>query len=161
MKVIKDNIIIEDEWLRLSEVDGDIPEGSVIVPFVCWLQRKTELTNRNGKLGVSIDGSVEIEELAKDQAQFDLIALEFPKFTDGRSYSHARLLKDRYDYQGELRAVGDVLRDQLFYMKRCGIDSFELSTDRDYEDALNAFQEFSVKYQTAADGAAPIYKQRV
>ncbi len=161
MKVIKDNAIVEDEWQRLSKVDGDIPEGNVIVPFTCWLERKSEFTNRNGKLGVCIDGTVEAEEVAKDLEQFDLIALEFPRFTDGRCYSQARLLKDRYDYQGELRAVGDVLRDQLFYMKRCGIDSFELRSDKDFEDALNAFQEFSIKYQTAADGAAPIYKQRV
>lgn len=90
----------------------------------------------------------------------ELIALDFPAFKDGRCYSHARLLRERYDYQGELRAVGDVLRDQLFFMKRCGIDSFQLRSDKDMEDALNAFNDFSVKYQTAADGAPPIYDVR-
>lgn len=160
MKVIKDKAIVKDDWQYLSEVDGELPEGNIIVPFAYWLLHQSELSDRKGKLGVSIDGTVETEDVAKDMAQFDLIALDFPAFADGRSYSHARLLKDRYNYQGELRAVGDVLRDQLFFMQRCGIDSFELSADKNMDDALNAFKDFSVKYQTAADGAAPIYKQR-
>jgi uncharacterized protein (DUF934 family) len=89
-----------------------------------------------------------------------MIALDFPVFKDGRCYSHARLLKDRYDYKGDLRAIGDVLRDQLFFMHRCGIDSFQIREDKDAEDALNAFNDFTVRYQAAADDAVPIYKLR-
>ncbi len=160
MKIIKDNAIIDDEWQCLTDVEGELPTGDVIVPFAYWLEHKSELMNRDSKLGVSIDGSIETEDVAKDQSNFDLIALEFPAFADGRSYSHARLLRDRYGYSGELRAVGDVLRDQLFYMRRCGIDSFTLREDKGFEDALDAFKEFTVTYQTAADGAIPVYKNR-
>ena len=162
MQVIKDKQIVEDSWQRLIEVDDDqvLPEGDLIIPFKYWQAHQQELQERAGKFAVCLDGDDETEEVAKYIAQFELIALNFPAFTDGRSYSHARLLRERYGYQGELRAVGDVLRDQLFFMQRCGIDSYQLREDKDIEDALNAFDDFSVKYQTAADGAEPIYKLR-
>jgi uncharacterized protein (DUF934 family) len=162
MKIIKDQVIVEDSWERLLEIEPDVglPAGDVIIPFAYWLKHKDTLTNRKGKLGVCISGDDDTHEVAKDIEHFDLIALDFPVFADGRSYSHARLLRDRYSFKGELRAVGDVLRDQLFYMLRCGINSFQLRQDKDLEDALKAFSEISVKYQTAADGAEPIYKYR-
>ena len=162
MKIIKDQVIVEDNWQRLAEIaaDASLPAGDVIIPFAYWLEHKDTLTNREGKLGVCINGDDYTHEVAKDIEHFDLIALDFPAFVDGRSYSHARLLRDRYSFKGELRAVGDVLRDQLFYMQRCGINSFQLREDKNLEDALNAFSEISVKYQIAADGAEPIYKYR-
>ena len=162
MQVIKDQKIIEDSWERLPDlaVDANIPAGDIIVPFTFWLAHKEELLERDGKLGVCINGDDDTQEVAKYIEHFDLIALDFPVFVDGRSYSHARLLRDRYNYKGELRAVGDVLRDQLFFMQRCGIDSFQLREDKDMQDALKAFSELSVKYQTAADGAEPVYKYR-
>lgn len=162
MQVIKDQKIIEDSWQRLTEIaaDASLPDGDIIVPLAYWQQNKQSLLARAGKLGVCIDGDDETQDVAKDSQHFDLIALDFPVFKDGRSYSHARLLRDRYGFKGELRAVGDVLRDQLFYMQRCGIDSFQLRADKDPEDALKAFTELSVKYQTAADGAEPIYTYR-
>ncbi len=162
MQVIKDKKIIEDSWQRLTEIapDASLPAGDIIIPFAYWIENKQALLAREGKLGVTINGDVEILEVVNEIEHFDLIALEFPVFTDGRSYSHARLLRDRYGYTGELRAVGDVLRDQLFYMQRCGIDSFQLRADKDPEDALNAFSELSVQYQTAADGVEPVYKYR-
>ena len=160
MKIIKDSAIVEDSWHYLPEPEATIPNGDVIVPFNYWLEHQAELTSHQGKIAVAIDGTVNTEDLEPYLEQFELIALIFPAFADGRSYSHARLLRDRYQFNGELRAVGDVLRDQLFYMLRCGIDSFALREDKDFEDALNAFKEFSVKYQTSADGALPIYKIR-
>jgi len=162
VQIIKDQKIVDDNWQRLVEITADeiIPTGDIIVPFAYWLDNKEVLLKRDSKLGVCIDGDDETEEVAKDLKHFDLIALDFPAFTDGRAYSHACLLRERYNFQGELRAVGDVLRDQLFYMQRCGIDSFQLREDKDMEDALNAFTEISVKYQSAADGAEPVYKYR-
>ncbi len=162
MRVIKNNSIIEDNWQRIDQIDNDqtLPEGDVIVPFSYWLANREVLSNRNSGLGVCINGDIETEEVAKDLDHFSMIALEFPKFTDGRSYSHARLLRDRYGFKGELRAVGDVLRDQLFFMQRCGIDSFELRKDKDIEDAINAFSEITIRYQAAADCPEPAYKSR-
>lgn len=162
MRVIKNNQITEDVWRRIKEIDvvEELPEGKVIMPFSYWQANRDKLIAQNRKYAVCINGDIETEEVAKDIEHFELIALEFPVFTDGRSYSHARLLRDRYGYTGELRAVGDVLRDQLFFMQRCGIDSYQVREDKNIEDALKAFTEFSVKYQTAADHAEPVYKVR-
>ena len=162
MRVIKHRQIVEDDWQRLTDINpGDeLPPGKVIIPFSCWQANRERLMAGNKKYAVCINGDHETEEIARDLEHFTLIALEFPVFKDGRCYTHARLLRERYGYQGELRAVGDVLRDQLFFMERCGIDSFEVRPDKNIEDALKAFTEFSVRYQTAADQAAPIYKLR-
>ena len=162
MRVIKDKKIISDDWRRVVELadDDPLPEGKVILPFSYWQANREKLIAGKGPYAVWINGDDETETVAKDIEYFELIALEFPAFTDGRSYSHARLLRERYGYSGELRAVGDVLRDQLFFMHRCGIDSFEVRADKDIEDALRAFDEFSVTYQSAADRTEPIYRIR-
>lgn len=160
MRVIKDEVIIEDNW-RLIADDENLPqEGDIIVSYARWQEARDVLTSRSGKLGVAINGDVKPSVLAEDLPRFALIALEFPKFVDGRCFSHARLLRERYHYAGELRAIGDVWRDQLFHMRRCGIDSFAVREDKDMEDAIKAFSEFTVKYQPAADGAPPIYHLR-
>ena len=162
MRVIKDRKIIEDDWQRILELEenAQLPNGKVILPFPYWLSNREKLIARKEPFAVWINGDDETETVARDLEHFELIALEFPAFTDGRSYSHARLLRERYGYSGELRAVGDVLRDQLFFMHRCGIDSFEVRADKNIEDALQAFNEFTVTYQSAADRSEPIYRVR-
>lgn len=162
MRVIRDNRVVHDSWQRVVQVDDDhtLPDGDVIVPFRYWQANRQALLGRGSGVAICIDGDVETEEVVADLTHFSLIALDFPAFTDGRCYSHARLLRNRYGYRGELRAVGDVLRDQLFFMLRCGIDSFQLREDKDGEDALRAFSEISVKYQAAADNDGPLYRNR-
>lgn len=162
MRVIKGNRIIEDDWQRLEQLGNDLslPAEKVIFPFDYWLANREQLMSAGKKYAVCVNGDHETEVIARDLEYFELIALDFPVFTDGRSYSHARLLRERYGFTGELRAVGNVLRDQLFFMQRCGIDSFQLQEDKDMEDALKAFSEFSVKYQSATDKAPPVYKLR-
>jgi uncharacterized protein (DUF934 family) len=162
LRVIKHRKIVEDDWQRLKELapDQPLPMGKVIVPWSYWLSNREKLVAHGGKYAVCISGEQETEEVARDLEYFDLIALEFPVFRDGRCLTHARLLRERFAYQGELRAVGDVLRDQLFFMERCGIDSYEVRADKNIEDALQAFSEFTVKYQTAADQSVPVYKLR-
>jgi uncharacterized protein (DUF934 family) len=160
MNVIdRDNAIVEDGWQLVAD-DADLPAGDIIVSIERWRSESDALKGRDGKLGVLLTGDTPLSDVAGDLDCFAMIALAFPKFSDGRCFSHARLLRERHDYQGELRAVGDVLRDQLFHMRRCGIDSFAVREDREMEDALNAFQEFTVRYQSAADGAEPIYRYR-
>lgn len=102
---------------------------------------------RDGGTGVWLDADEEAEEIGEDVAKFQVIALNFPAFTDGRNYSNARLLRDRYGFKGELRAIGDVLRDQLFYMHRCGFDAFAIRADKDPYEALEGLKDFSVTYQ--------------
>lgn len=162
MRVIKDNQIIEDNWTRVDTVEAEqvLPDGDIIVPFSYWKQNRDALKGRAGNLAVCLNGDDRVEELAADLGQFSLVALDFPAFKDGRCYSHARLMRDRYGFKGDLRAVGDVLRDQLFYLKRCGFSSFFIRHDKDINDALKAFNDFSVRYQTAADGALPVYRLR-
>ena len=86
--------------------------------------------------------------------------MNFPKFTDGRGYSSARLLRDRYSFRGEIRAIGDVLQDQLFYMKRCGIDAYALREDKDIVAALASLRDFSETYQAAVDQPQPLFRRR-
>jgi len=162
LRVIKDKRITEDEWCRIEQPDASTlsEQGDIIVPFNFWLENREALLQHQGQLGICINGDDNTEQVAEDLQHFTLIALEFPMFKDGRCYTHARLLRDRYNYTGELRAVGDVLRDQLFFMHRCGIDSFQVNEDKDMEDAIHGLSDFSIKYQTAADGAVPVYKNR-
>lgn len=92
--------------------------------------------------------------------QVSRIEVNFPSFTDGRGYSIARLLRERHGYDGELRAVGDVQRDQLFYLARCGFDAFLLRKDADAEDALTAFNDFSEAYQASVERPQPLFRRR-
>ena len=101
-----------------------------------------------------------VEDIAEELEFFTLIALNFPVFTDGRHFSSARLLRERYAYSGEIRAIGDVLRDQLFYMQRCGFDAYAIRPDRCPVDALQSLSELSVTYQAAYDETLPLYRRR-
>jgi uncharacterized protein (DUF934 family) len=162
MRVIKDKSVIDDEWSLIRELDDSapIPEGSVILPFSFWQTNRDLLLKSKKNHAIWIDGSIETESLLDDLESFSIIALNFPTSKDGRSYSHARLLRERYGYKGELRAIGDVLQDQLFFMERCGIDCFQIRDVKNIEQALSGFEGFSVCYQAAADDAIPIHKQR-
>jgi uncharacterized protein (DUF934 family) len=159
MRVIKNEQIVEDSWQLIAD-DQEIPAGDVIVSLERWHKERGALSERAGKLGLRIDGAAKLDDLAADLKRFDLIALDFAKYGDGRCFSHARLLRERYEYAGELCAIGQVTKDFLFFMRRCGIDSFAIRDDQNPEDALRAFGEFTVKYQTAADHAPPIYRLR-
>lgn len=171
MRVIKDRQIIDDSWVLLAPDATTVPpEGDVIVSLALWNQAWNQenqaqsgagaaaFAGRSGKVGLRLRSS-EVPEDILELARLPLIALDFPSFTDGRGYSNARLLRDRFNYKGELRAVGDVLRDQLFYMARCGIDSFALKAGKDIEGALAAFQDFSVTYQASADEPRPLFRR--
>lgn len=141
-----------------------IPGGKVIVPLSVWLGRRAELESRlaTGQLGVWLDSFEEPETLVasvQDINAFAVIAVNFPKFIDGRGYSVGRLLRERFGYRNELRAIGDVLRDQLFFYKRCGFDAYQLREDRDLRDALAGFADFSDPYQGAVDEPSPLFRR--
>ena len=107
-----------------------------------------------------VQGDDDPQALAADLERIPLVAIQFARFNDGRGYSIARLLRQRYGYRGELRAIGDVLRDQLFYMKRVGFDAFALRADQDVDAALHAFADFSETYQAAVDQPLPLFRRR-
>ena len=156
--LIRDHRIAADSWQHAPN-DGALPPGDVIVSFDRWESERTWLMRRNGGLGLRVSGDVSVDQFAEDLSSFDLIALEFRAFTDGRCYSHARLLRERYRFRGEIRAVGEVLRDQLYFLARCGVNAFEVADDVHADEWLDAFREFSVQYQAAADDAGPLYRQ--
>jgi len=156
--LIKNKRIASDNWQKFepaAEVSlPDVPlTGDWLVPLVIWNEQRAQLSQRTGKNGVLLENTEDPRVLAADFDKLALIAVRFPKFTDGRGYSIARFVR-RLGWKGELRAVGDVLRDQLFYMTRCGFDAFELRADQDAQTALAAFSDFSAPYQSAIDDGA-------
>ena len=162
-RIIKHQQIVDETWHLLPK-DASFDEltncDDYIVPLQLWRDHGHALKARDGGLGIWLDSDEQAEEIGDDVQHFQVIALNFPAFTDGRSYSNARLLRDRYQYTGELRAIGDVLRDQLFYMARCGFDAFAIRADKDPEAALEGLKDFSVTYQAAADEPLPLFRRR-
>ena len=162
-RLIKNGAVVNDSWHVLDKdatLDGLPNSDSIIVPLALWLEHSHALKARDGGLGVWLDSDEEVESIAGDLDQFQVIALNFPVFSDGRNYSNARLLRDRYQYQGEVRAIGDVLRDQLFFMQRCGFDAFALRADRNADEALESLKDFSNTYQAATDQPLPLFRRR-
>ncbi len=159
-KIILDRHIVEDTW-RLVEADAALPpDGDIIVPLSAWLSVGPSIAARGGRAGVWLKPDDEPGALAGDVATLPLIAVHFPHFTDGRGYSTARLLRQRYGFKGELRAFGDVLRDQLFYLHRVGFNAFAIKDGKSVEDALGALEDFSDAYQSAVDQPAPSFRRR-
>jgi len=162
-KLIKDGAIVDNEWTLLTQQQVDesgVPAtGAVIVPLAVWLVDKAALQARND-VAVWLDAGEEPEALADDLAALPMIAINFPVFRDGRGYSYARELRQRFNYQGEIRAIGDVLQDQLFYMWRCGFNAYDVRADRDLEEALRGLNVFTVTYQGDVQTPEPIYRRR-
>ena len=148
-KIIKNGQIIDDAWLVLKLAEDETPEAitlpdaPTLLPLAVWLE--------------SGEGP---EAIANDLKHFAILGVNFPKFADGRGYSIARLLRERFAYTGEIRALGDVLQDQLFLLKRCGFDAFALRADKDIEAALAGFTVFSESYQAAIDQPQPLFRRR-
>ena len=161
MALIKDRKLALDNWQLLEAADAAIPEaGDIIVPLALWRASRDRLIARAGRQGLWLAGDDEPAEIAEDLPHLDLIAVQFTSFTDGRGYSTGRLLRQRYGWTRELRAIGDIQRDQLFYLTRCGFDAFALRADQDVDTALHAFEEFSEAYQTAVDRPVPLFRRR-
>ena len=162
-RIIKNGEVIDERWHLLpvdATLDGISNSDDLIVPLGLWLESSHALKVRDGGLGVWLQSHEQIEDIVDDLKYFKVIALDFPAFTDGRHFSSARLLRERYGYQGEIRAIGDVLRDQLFFMQRCGFDAFAVRPDRDPYDALKGLSDFSVTYQSGVDQPLPLFRRR-
>lgn len=162
--IIKGHAVVADDWtlLRLGEgqsaAEVSLPEGKLIVPFPVWQAQRSKLSGRSD-LGVWLADTEGPELIAEDIQHFSVIAIDFPKFANGRGYSAAALLRTRYGYKGELRAIGDVLRDQIFYLARVGFDAFAVRADRPAEDALSALNDYSVTYQGSSDRIEPLFRR--
>lgn len=163
--IIKDRNVVTDPWLRLERnPDGSFPAlphaGDIIVPLALWREQRAPLLEHPGRLGVWLDGQEEPAMIAGDLKLFGVVAVNFPKFADGRGYSTARLLRERHGYQGELRAIGDVIRDVLFQLSSCGFNAFELRQGEDLREALAGFRDFSESYQGTVGQPLPLFRRR-
>jgi uncharacterized protein (DUF934 family) len=158
-KMLSHGAVADNNWTVLQQPVESIPAGDILVPLNYWLEHRVELKQQSGQVGVWLDSDEEVESLADDLPQLPVVALNFPKFVDGRGFSSARLLRDRYDYQGEVRAIGNIIQDQLFMLQRCGFSQFSLANDIDLEAAAKSLNDFSDGYQTAADQAEPLFKR--
>ncbi|NBQ69581.1 MAG: DUF934 domain-containing protein [Nitrosomonadaceae bacterium] len=162
--IIKNKAIVADDWTVLRLQEQETPEnvivaaGKVIVPLKVWQAQRAALQDRK-EIGVWLASDERPEELKGDLEKFSVIAVDFPKFSDGRGYSIAFNLRARLGYSGELRAIGDVLRDQLFYLQRVGFDAFAPRPDRKIEDVIKGLSDFSEVYQTSFDQKLPLFRR--
>jgi uncharacterized protein (DUF934 family) len=145
-KLLRQRDIVADDWRYAGEPDSSTAD-SLIVPLAQLLTDSDSLTQRAGRLGVRVGPATRLDEFVQHLPRLSLVAIEFPTPGDGRGYSLARLLRERCAYNGELRAVGAVKRDQVFFMSRVGFDSFELAAGEDLEAARSALSLYSVTYQ--------------
>lgn len=160
MQLIKRGRTISDPWRRISD-DASLPPGiDVIISLARWCETAASLSQHDARIGVLVDPEVDIDTLGPMLGGVELVALEFPTFVDGRHYSNAVRLRSYYAFAGEIRAVGDVQRDQLNYLQRCGFDAFELADDVDVNDFLRGADDFTGVYQYALDRRTPAYRLR-
>ena len=161
--ITSDGSIRQDDWVVVPRpADGeslDVPEQPALIPADLWMAGKEHFEDRDD-IGVWLDSHDEPEILAGVVNELPVIAVNFPKFSDGRGYSIARLLRERLSYRNELRAVGDVLLDQLQFMKRCGFDTYVLRADKDINKAARCLNFFTQGYQAATDTDEPLFRRR-
>ncbi|MDJ0928395.1 MAG: DUF934 domain-containing protein [Gammaproteobacteria bacterium] len=152
MALVKNGELVNDPFRDVTGADTIPPDGAVLVSLEQWQDHCHSLQRRPDPVGVLLESDQHPEIIADDLDQIAVVALAFPTFRDGRAYSYARLLRERYGFTGELRAVGDVLLEQLHYMQRCGFDAFQLDGEDPARDFAIAQSDFSVWYQPASDG---------
>ena len=165
LKLIKNGELVADQWTVLKTATGPevlqaIPGKNLIVPLKFYQCFPQELQDYYGEVAIWMDSNENVGQIGAGLHDFPLIALNFPVFSDGRSYSNARELRERFKYQGEIRAIGDVLRDQLYYMSRCGFDAFDLRHDQDPQACLAAFGDFTTNYQSTVTEPLPLFRRR-
>ncbi|MGZ8225639.1 MAG: DUF934 domain-containing protein [Methylococcaceae bacterium] len=148
MQIIKDKQIIDDNWQSLTD-DAELGAGDISVSLSRWRQEKQQLLNRNGKLGIRINPADSVADFADDLDKVQLIELDFPEFADGRLFTHAWLLRRRYNFHGEIRATGHYMPDQVFYLSRVGVDAFKPEKAEQLATVLANLNDFTVNYQSS------------
>ena len=165
-EIIRNNVVIANDWTVLKLAEGEsplearIPFGNVLVPLDVWQAKKYELVQRQWSqghlLGVWLGPKDDPAALAADLDDLSAIGVNFPVAGDGRGYSIATLLRTRYGFKGELRAIGNIGRDYLHFLRRVGFDAFEVA---DAEQAIASLGDFSEAYQAAADRPEPLFRR--
>jgi uncharacterized protein (DUF934 family) len=158
--IISNGELVQDNWTIVSKDAATLPAGSnLILPINLWLNEKTNLASRED-IAVWLDSDeIPSSEFCEDLNRLPMVAINFPVFTDGRGFSIARILRDRFQFRGELRAIGYILRDQLCFMKRCGFNSFVLPDSTNVEEAIESLNDFTEFYQAATDQPLPLFRR--
>lgn len=159
MQLIKNGAFLADPWTHVADEDP-LPEGPAIVSLERWRKEQNELVARGRPLGIRLKSGEEPALIAADLDKFDVVALEFPAYRNGRAYSYARLLRERYGYKGEVRAVGAVLRDQFYFLVRCGFDALEVRDNITPEIYAESVGAFTHGYQPGTDGGESVLSLR-
>ena len=158
---LKDGVYrgVEDPFTHVAD-DEELPRGDVILSLTRFQAEGDRLLSEGRLVGVRLESDEEVEALAYDLPRLAVVALAFPKFGDGRAYSYAKILRERYGYKGEVRAVGDVLREQAGFMVRCGFDAFEPADGSTLDEWERASHRFRHVYQRSLDGRVPAFAER-
>ena len=158
-KLLKNNLLVANSCQTLAkEFAGPLPTGPVLIPLRYWVSHRDTLELQPHQ-GVWLDSDEDPDALADDIPRLACVGVNFQTFMDGRGFSLGRLLRERYGFRGELRALGHIIADQLFYLKRCGFDSFEVADDFDPAASPAFLDAFSVTYQAAADNPLPLFRR--
>ncbi|MCJ8313124.1 MAG: DUF934 domain-containing protein [Saccharospirillaceae bacterium] len=157
--LIKNNQITVDAWEVVAKDEVATNNDQIFLPLAQIDDVKTLITSGK-QAGVWLDSDTDYEQLTAISKNVSVIAINFPKFADGRGYSLARILRDQCKYTGELRAIGDVLLDQVFFMSRVGFDAYSLRDDKDAQKVQAMLETFSESYQTSVDQPIPLFKRR-
>lgn len=161
MPLIKDGAIAKDEWVLIEGVETSLPEeGAAIVSLEYWREYREALLKRNAPLGIKLKSDQSPALIKDDLDRFQIVAIDFPAFTDGRGFSYARLLRERFGYQGEVRATGHFIRDQFHFLNRCGFDALEVKDESLLDGWKAANEEFDVWYQWTGDGRKTAMEKR-
>ena len=158
-RLLRNGRVVDDDWSYAAEAEGGAAAAALILTLAEWQTRRDEWVARGGRLGVVLQPADRVEQVTADLPLLSLIACGFSGPSEGRGYSQARMLREQWKFSGELRATGYVRRDQLFFLARCGFNSFEL-TDADLEHAATAFSTFTAAYQPSNDAGLPLKLQR-
>ena len=159
MVITKEGRAIADEWLHLDDEAAIPPSGQVTVSLFRWQAERTALLARPEPVGLRLEAGDLPDTITDDLRRFPLIVLNFATMVDGRLFSLARLLRERFGFAGELRARGDFIVDQIFFLSRVGVDTFEPTEDISPDAVGQAIATFSVRYQAATDDTQPLYRR--
>ncbi len=160
MPLLKDGKLVDDPWTHVADEVAVPASGPVIVGLKRWREERDALIKRKDPVGVRLQSDHTAGDVAGDLEHLDVVAFAFPVFRDGRAYSNARRLRERHGYKGEIRAIGNVLRDQYLFMQRCGFDALEVKEGETEQDFQRATGVISVFYQAAADGRETVMQRR-